>query len=873
MKPLKLEIEGINSFREKQIIDFKELARDNLFCISGKTGSGKTTVLDCLILGLYQKLPSYSSRGKIEDYINLSCEKGEIKLTFELEGKIYRTERVISRKAGANSAKIVDVETGVAVREKTNEAFAFLEEKLGLDVDQFARVIVLQQGEFAQFLRASKGDRNAMVIKLFRLDRFSDVYQRFGAAARTLKGELDKKDAVLQGYEGDTQEKLTADRKTLKETINTLEKLNEDYKTACAMRDKATENERLKKQREQALLEQAELEKRESALVLREKNLAELEQRLVSEQPEIKKAISGKEELLRSSAKLESEKTLLSDLKLRAAELEKKRREYNSLLDTCNQKEKEHDAFLQDLEKTKRAAGEFADARADELSAKYKEAELTLTRKTKLFSDLKLLGNKKDAAEKAFAEAEKAAESAKKASFIAEKELAAARETLSRATLEEGSDAIKKGLHAGDVCPVCGEILKADPAFSCPHLKEAEQNVAECEKSAAARRKDYTEKAAAVAAIKETREQLFARFCECEKDASALPAVDENQVKKLKNGLDAVILLEKAHIDEQKIAAELAKLKSECELLLKRGVEDKRDYDERAKRLSTTDEAALSVTIELTEKNIKAIETRVEEFDKCNKKVNEEKLAVRSEKAEIDEKRKNLSERLNIKIDTSLAPVEHFQNLIAKTESARSELIEKKATLTASCEALEKRLETKRALKTERAGINKKYEKINSLSVLFARGEFNAFVATEYIKDFTFSASKTLSELTGGKYTLSYDEEESDFFVTDFLNSNEKRKARTLSGGETFLASLSMAIALSKEIARFGTFDFFFIDEGFGTLHDAALDQALDVLCELSKTSLVGLVTHRTELIGRIPVTLLVTEADGEKGSVCRIAE
>ena len=334
-----------------------------------------------------------------------------------------------------------------------------------------------------------------------------------------------------------------------------------------------------------------------------------------------------------------------------------------------------------------------------------------------------------------------------------------------------------------------------------------------------------------------------------------MPAVDENQVKKLKNGLDAVVLLEKSRIDEQKIAAELAKLKSECDLLLKRGVEDKRDYDERAKRLSTTDEAALSVTIELTEKNIKAIETRVEEFDKCNKK------------------RKNLSERLNIKIDTSLAPVEHFQNLIAKTESARSELIEKKATLTASCEALEKRLETKRALKTERAGINKKYEKINSLSVLFARGEFNAFVATEYIKDFTFSASKTLSELTGGKYTLSYDEEESDFFVTDFLNSNEKRKARTLSGGETFLASLSMAIALSKEIARFGTFDFFFIDEGFGTLHDAALDQALDVLCELSKTSLVGLVTHRTELIGRIPVTLLVTEADGEKGSVCRIAE
>ncbi len=873
MKPLKLEIEGINSFREKQTIDFKELARDNLFCISGKTGSGKTTVLDCLILGLYQKLPSYSSRGKIEDYINLSCEKGEIKLTFELEGKIYRTERVISRKAGANSTKIVDVETGAAVKEKSNEAFAFLEEKLGLDVDQFARVIVLQQGEFAQFLRASKGDRNAMVIKLFRLDRFSDLYQRFGSATKTLKGELDKKDAVLQGYEGDTQEKLTADRKTLKEAVKSLEKLNEDYKSACAMREKAAENERLKKEREQALTEQTELEKKEQGLALREKNLEKLERKLASEAPEVKKAIAEKEELLRSSAKLESEKTLLSDLKIRAAELEKKRHEYKNLLVLCNQKEKEYADFLQNIEKIKTSAGEFSDFRSDELSAKYKEAELTLTRKNKLSSDIAVLKERKKAADSAFAEAEKAAECAQKAADYAEKELAAARENLSRATLEEGADAIKKGLHAGDVCPVCGEILKADPVSRCTHLKEVEQKAAECEKQAAVCRKDYTEKAAAAAVIKESREQLFARLCEYEKDSAALPSVDENEIKRLKSGLEAVISLEKSRISEQKIAAELTKLKSECDLLLKRGVEDKRDYDERAKRLSITDENALANTIALTEKNIKAIEVRAEEFDKCEKKAGAEKLELRAEKAEIAEKRKNLQQRLNVKIDPAIAPVEHFEKLIAQAETARGELIESKATLTASCEALEKRLEIKRGLKAERAEINKKYEKMNELSLLFARGEFNAFVATEYIKDFTFSASKTLSELTGGKYTLSYDEEESDFFVTDFLNSNEKRKARTLSGGETFLASLSMAIALSKEIARFGTFDFFFIDEGFGTLHDAALDQALDVLGELSKTSLVGIVTHRTELIGRIPVTLLVTEADGEKGSVCRIAD
>ena len=62
MKPLRLEIEGINSFRERQTVDFEALSQCNLFCISGKKGSGKTNVLDCVILDWYEKLPSLSSR-------------------------------------------------------------------------------------------------------------------------------------------------------------------------------------------------------------------------------------------------------------------------------------------------------------------------------------------------------------------------------------------------------------------------------------------------------------------------------------------------------------------------------------------------------------------------------------------------------------------------------------------------------------------------------------------------------------------------------------------------------------------------------------------------------------------------------------------
>ena len=85
------------------------------------------------------------------------------------------------------------------------------------------------------------------------------------------------------------------------------------------------------------------------------------------------------------------------------------------------------------------------------------------------------------------------------------------------------------------------------------------------------------------------------------------------------------------------------------------------------------------------------------------------------------------------------------------------------------------------------------------------------------------------------------------------------------------MASLSMATALSREIARFGAFDFFFIDEGFGTLDDGTFDVVTEVLQNLSRTSLVGVVTHRTELTSRMPMTLRVTEADETHGSHCDI--
>lgn len=103
MRPLKLTIEGINSFIESQTVDFEAAGADNLFCISGSTGSGKTTIIDCVILALYRD----GDRGNLDEYVNLRCERGKISFRFEMGGDVYETERVITRKKSGKNTYVL----------------------------------------------------------------------------------------------------------------------------------------------------------------------------------------------------------------------------------------------------------------------------------------------------------------------------------------------------------------------------------------------------------------------------------------------------------------------------------------------------------------------------------------------------------------------------------------------------------------------------------------------------------------------------------------------------------------------------------------------------------------------------------------------
>lgn len=163
---------------------------------------------------------------------------------------------------------------------------------------------------------------------------------------------------------------------------------------------------------------------------------------------------------------------------------------------------------------------------------------------------------------------------------------------------------------------------------------------------------------------------------------------------------------------------------------------------------------------------------------------------------------------------------------------------------------------------------------LRDLESLFKGNRFVEFIATERLKYISREASARLLDITGGIYGLETDDE-GRFLIKDNKNGGILRESSTLSGGETFLTSLALALALSAEIQLKGTapLELFFLDEGFGTLDDNLLDVVMTSLERIHHEKLkVGIISHVESVKNRVPVKLIVTSAvTGESGSKVRI--
>lgn len=210
----------------------------------------------------------------------------------------------------------------------------------------------------------------------------------------------------------------------------------------------------------------------------------------------------------------------------------------------------------------------------------------------------------------------------------------------------------------------------------------------------------------------------------------------------------------------------------------------------------------------------------------------------------------------------------NIQNEKKEKESKVNSINEQRIRVEEEVNFIKKKLKELDDLVEKKVKMEHRLSLLSDLEKLFKGKKFVEFVAGERLKYVSIEASKRLKEISSGNYGLEVDED-SRFIIRDYKNGGVARDASTLSGGETFLTSLALALALSNEIQLKGTapLELFFLDEGFGTLDDNLLDIVMSSLEKIHNDKLkVGIISHVEAIKNRVPVKLILTPSEAGKG-------
>ncbi len=232
MIPIKLTIEGLYSYRERQTIDFEELTSAGLFGIVGGVGSGKSSILEAITYALYGETERLNSRDRrAYNMMNLKSDRSFIEFDFENhEKRIFRCKREMRR----NSRNFDDVKPSNTVfYEFKNEQWIPLEDSdaakiIGLSYTNFKRTIIIPQGQFKEFLELGGKDRTTMMKEIFQLHRF-DFFDKVSRLRTTNTSNLDNLDGRLQAYDSVTQEDIANKTEVLKQEEEKKIKLSNEF--------------------------------------------------------------------------------------------------------------------------------------------------------------------------------------------------------------------------------------------------------------------------------------------------------------------------------------------------------------------------------------------------------------------------------------------------------------------------------------------------------------------------------------------------------------------------------------------------------------------------------------------------------------------
>ena len=878
MKPIQLVLSAFGPYVERTVIDFSALGEEGLFLIAGDTGAGKTTIFDAISFALYGEASGGKEKRKSKsfhsDYVSDQTET-YVELTFRHRGETWWIRRNLEyqrpakkKKDGmetttrqAADAQMRNEDTGEEIL-RMDDVNRRVRELLGLTQDQFTQTVMIAQGDFLKILTASSDDRKKLFRDLFHTNLYVDLQSRLQEKNRACADEQKALEQVILSAEGKIDpEAEFAEREILLSYCGQIQHTD----ALCALLARLIEQEK-------AAQEQARAQKKEAA----------------DQIGALIAAVTEGERVNRDFADWESKKARLAALTAGQGEIDAQRA---ALAAARRAQQLETDEAL--MRRTRRdmdaqraalseaqAAFEQAEKALPEAETRMKEAESrggeihALLAQAKQMEDCLPVLGEVERLKAALDTQKRELQRLTADSSRAQAAYTAAQNSyyLSQAGL------LARELKAGQPCPVCGSTAHPCPAQITP------ETVTRQALEQAAQRRETAEKAQSDAATRLAANQ--AALDEREDRLRALKIGADETQQRLAARIDAA---HQAAADRQR---EIDAARSAYQALDKRKTAAQSAVDAAQKQLAALEKdlraqteafeqkrAAHGFEDEASYRLAKRTNADIERLDREIRNYDEQKRTLAAQTHELEDK---LSGRQR----TDLTALQNRRAAAldrqAKAENAEKAMV-RKLTLHESAE---------REIRQANAAIQKKRGKWQIIQELYtccagiaagnprAKLTFEAYVQQYYFRFVVAAANKRLTRLTDGMFTLRVMREAAnrvsqsglDLEVLD-RSTGQARDVSTLSGGESFLASLALALGLSDAVqSQSGQIrmDAMFIDEGFGSLDENALRSSIDVLLELADGKrLIGIISHVQELEERIDKQIVVTKTPN--GSTVRM--
>jgi DNA repair protein SbcC/Rad50 len=912
MRPLKLSLSGFSCFKEPTEINFADL---ELFAIVGQTGAGKSSILDGITYALFGETSRLGSKG-LEALVSLGGNSMYAVLEFEAaDGHVYKVSRVWSRKASEKALRFerLDGERWATAAEgvKIKEMESAIVRVVGLDFSGFTRAILLPQGEFDRFLRGNASERRELLKGLLGLERIELMMRRAGEIAREAKTRLEGIGALLNDASSITPEFIEFQREQLEGTTKALRDaqaaLEANRLEVTAAREVLKLTGELDAVRRDLSAWQ---EKASEASLARERVVAA--RRVAAVTPVLTSLERAGKALSAARAETEKRRAQLEDIRARqASALERQQAAVTAALEIVDVDARitELNVVKPQLERLRSLGGALEDADPrfvwDETRFTQLEGlrnQLGLLRKLEkdareVKQQQRALVTETEAARKELANTETRLERLKLEGTTLLETTKRLEADLDAARRENLVGQIVSGLEVGDPCPVCGEPLRALPDVGASRVPALEAELKAVQGELQERRSQYRAaqesvklQLANLEKLEASSAQLEARGANFEAELLGLReefrravGVADDPVSAVQEARAGLLAGLAAEVSQRTLGADV-----EAQIVAlgrrKRQLEDAQRQAERAlsetqAALSAAQTALENAEALLLERTDEAREWQAEletvlreagcsSADEARGAALSETEIQRLETLERDfrdrlntlrERELGLRETLGARRVTpeDFAALESAQRAL---EAQVREHTQAQGRLEQVIQDLQTRLRDKNRLIAESAALEKRFDVYQALSNDLKGNAFQDYLLSQVQRDLLARASSVMREVTRDRYILSL--EDGEFSVRDAWNGMEPRSVRTLSGGESFIASLSLALALSDYLAGSKALGALFLDEGFGTLDSEALDAVASVLESLNTQGrTVGVITHVSALAERLPNRLMVEKS------------